>query len=172
VIFENPSTLTLAIQGTGIGALTKAKAAVTLGREVVQTGVELLIETVTGFSIPFFNPKKLSPRTRANQTHEVLSPRTQRMQTTAVTETAEGTRVVSSSTRRLTPAQRAQLQAGEIEGVGIGHAEVTSVNAARRQGLTPTGTASSRPICPNCAEFLNQQGVKPLSPLKKIPNGG
>lgn len=77
----------------------------------------------------------------------------QRTRTTAVTETNEGVRVISSSERRLTPAQRAQLGANEVEGVGVGHAEVTGVNAARKIGLTPTGTAASRPICPSCARI-------------------
>jgi hypothetical protein len=107
-----------------------------------------------------------SAATRAQEVHSVLDPRAARARTTAVTETAEGTRVVSSSQRRLTPAQRAALGPGEVEGVGVGHAEVTGVNAAREMGLTPTGAAASRPICPECATFLEGQGVTPLSPLK------
>ena len=103
---------------------------------------------------------------RATQIHSVLDPRAQRARTTAVTETQEGVRVISSSERRLTPAQRAQLGANEVEGVGVGHAEVTGVNAARGMGLTPTGTAASRPICPSCAGTLREQGIDPLSPLK------
>lgn len=103
---------------------------------------------------------------RANQIHSVLDTRAQRARTTAVTETQEGVRVISSSERRLTPAQRAQLGANEVEGVGVGHAEVTGVNAARQMGLTPTGTAASRPICPSCARTLGERGVDPLSPLK------
>ncbi len=116
-------------------------------------------------------PKKsvgLAPNSaaRANEIHSILDPRAMRARTTAVTETAEGTRVISSSTRRLTPAQRAALGPGEVEGVGVGHAEVTGVNAARQMGLTPTGAAASRPICPECAAFLEGQGVSPLSGLK------
>ena len=49
---------------------------------------------------------------------------------------------------------------------GAGHAEVTGVNAARDLGLTPTGTAASRPICVDCGQFLQGQGVNPLSALK------
>jgi hypothetical protein len=104
---------------------------------------------------------------RAAEIHATLKPGTQSRTTTAVTETAEGTRVVSSSERRLRPAQRKALQPGEVEGVGPGHAEVTGVNAAEGMGLTPTGTAASRPICPGCADTLQQRGVQPLSPLKK-----
>ena len=83
-----------------------------------------------------------------------------------MTETAEGTRVVTSSERRLSPAQRARLKPGEVERVGPGHAEVTGVNAAKEMGLTPTGVGASRPICPNCAETLSREGIAPLSPLK------
>ena len=49
---------------------------------------------------------------------------------------------------------------------GAGHAEVTGVNAARDLGLTPTGTAASRPICVDCGQFVQGQGVNPLSALK------
>ena len=104
---------------------------------------------------------------RAKDIQNSLNPRAQRARTTAVTETEEGIRVVSSSERRLTPAQRAQLGEKEIEGTGIGHAEMTGLNAAREAGLTPTGTAASRPICSNCADVLKSQGVEILSPLKR-----
>jgi RHS repeat-associated protein len=103
---------------------------------------------------------------RARQVHSVLDPRAQRARTTAVTETREGVRVISSSERRLTPAQRAQLRANEVEGVGLGHAEVTGVDAARQMGLSPTGTAASRPICPSCTRTLEKEGVRALSPLR------
>ena len=103
---------------------------------------------------------------RADEIHSVLDSRARRSRTTAVTETQEGVRVISSSERRLTPAQRAQLRDSEIEGVGLGHAEVTGIRAARGAGLTPTGTAASRPICSNCADTLRSHGVKPLSSLK------
>ena len=103
---------------------------------------------------------------RAKELHSVLDPRAQRARTTAVTETREGVRVVSSSERRLAPAQRAQLGVDEVEGVGVGHAEVTGINAARSMGLTPTGTAASRPICTSCAGTLLEEEIVPLSPLR------
>jgi hypothetical protein len=56
------------------------------------------------------------------------------------------------------------LQEGEIEGVGSGHAEPTGVAAAEEAGLTPTGTAASRPICEECAAGLREKGIEPLSP--------
>jgi hypothetical protein len=109
---------------------------------------------------------KVTAADRATQIHSILDPRAQRARTTAVTETQEGVRIVSSSERRLTPAQRAQLGASEVEGIGVGHAEVTGINAAREMGLTPTATAASRPICTSCAGTLREQNIDPLSPLK------
>jgi hypothetical protein len=108
-----------------------------------------------------------SAATRANELHSVLDPQAQRRRTTAVTETAEGVRVVSSSRKRLEPAQRAQLASDEVEGKGTGHAEATGIQAAKSMGLTPTGTAASRPICPSCAETMKNENTEPLSPLKK-----
>jgi RHS repeat-associated protein len=104
---------------------------------------------------------------RAVEIQNTLKPGTQSRTTTAVTETKEGVRVISSSELRLRPSQREALKPGEVEGTGPGHAEVTGINAAESMGLTPTGTAASRPICPSCVETLQQRGVKPLSPLKK-----
>lgn len=104
---------------------------------------------------------------RAKELHSVLDERAQRARTTSVIDTKEGVRVVSSSEARLTPAQRAALAPNEVEGVGIGHAEVTGVNAAKQMGLNPTGAAASRPICSSCANTLQEQGVTPLSPLKR-----
>ncbi len=57
VIFENPGTFTLGLQALGGGAVTKAKGAVILAREVAEIGVEMLIEAVTGYNIPLINPK-------------------------------------------------------------------------------------------------------------------
>jgi len=86
--------------------------------------------------------------------------------TLAITETKEGTSVVSSSEKALRPAVRALLKPGEVAANGAGHAEVTGVNAARQMGLTPTGVAASRGICPSCADFLRTAGVAALSALK------
>jgi len=60
--------------------------------------------------------------------------------TIAVTETKEGVSIVSSSEARgLRPAVQAALKPGEVGVKGVGHAEVTGVNAARQMGFTPTG---------------------------------
>jgi len=86
--------------------------------------------------------------------------------TIAVTETQEGTTIVSSSENALRPAVRALLKDGEIAAKGAGHAEVTGVSAAKQLGLNPTGVAASRGICPSCAEFLRDAGIAALSALR------
>jgi hypothetical protein len=98
-----------------------------------------------------------------------MSPRTQRSVTIAVTETEEGIRVISSSEGALRPAARRALNPGEIavKGKKGVHAEANGMEGAKKLGLTPTGTAASRPICPNCAANMKKNGVAPLSPLKR-----
>jgi RHS repeat-associated protein len=112
---------------------------------------------------------KVSAAERATTIAGGMSARTQRSVTIAVTETQEGTRLVSSSEGALRSASKATLQEGEVavRGVNGVHAEVNGINAAREMGLTPTGVAASRPICSSCAAQLEQQGVAPLSPLKQ-----
>lgn len=107
-----------------------------------------------------------SAATRAQEIQKVLSPRTQRSVTTAVTETLEGTRVISSSEGRLRPAQRAALRPGEVVGAGKPgtHAEVNGVRAAKEMGLTPTGVAPSRPACAGCQRAMEEEGVSILGP--------
>jgi hypothetical protein len=91
----------------------------------------------------------------------------ERFVTLAVTETREGVRVISSSTAEVQPSVLQLLQKGEIDVTGIGHAEITGVEAAIALGLTPTGVAASRRLCPSCAEYLRSRGVVPLSPLRR-----
>jgi hypothetical protein len=108
----------------------------------------------------------LSPAAeRATEIANTLG-RSQNFITIGVTDTAEGVRIISSSENALRPAALDALTGGEIAVTGPGHAEVTGINAARDLGLTPIGTAANRPICPTCAQFLQSQGVSPLSPLR------
>jgi len=113
--------------------------------------------------------KGASATERAVAIAGTMSERTQRAVTISVIETKEGVRVVSSSEGALRPAARASLADGEVAAKGVAgvHAEVNGINAAKDMGLTPTGAAASRPICSSCAQQLEQQGVKPLSPLKQ-----
>ena len=86
--------------------------------------------------------------------------------TLAVTETKEGVRVISSSESKLRQPVLDLLQEGEIPVNGDGHADVTGAKCALSLGLTPTGVAASRPICPDCARYLRLQGISALTPLK------
>ncbi|WP_322418023.1 RHS repeat-associated core domain-containing protein [Mesorhizobium huakuii] len=102
---------------------------------------------------------------RSTTIQSVLDKFSQTKRTTAVVPTKEGTFVVSSSTGRLTPAQRAALNANEVEGVGVPgtHAEINALNAAERLGLTPLGVAASRPFCGGCATEATRRGVPLLN---------
>lgn len=75
--------------------------------------------------------------------------------------------IVGSSSQRLTPKQRAALRPGEVEAIGPGHAEVTALDYAKRNGITPQSVAASRPICPTCAERIREDAAQPVSPLRK-----
>lgn len=108
----------------------------------------------------------VSASDRAKEIHAAVGAATQRRTTIAVTETAEGIRVVSSSEKRLRRSQRNMLKDGEVEGIGLGHAEATGIKAAKDMGFTPTGTAASRRICKGCQGALKENSVKPLSELK------
>jgi RHS repeat-associated protein len=90
----------------------------------------------------------------------------ERFVTLGVTETQEAIRVISSSSKTLEQSVIDLLQEGEVGVSGVGHAEVTGIEGARSLGLTPTGVAASRPICPSCASYLGEQGITPLTPLK------
>jgi RHS repeat-associated protein len=112
--------------------------------------------------------RSLSAAERASQlaNNGLTQIQRERFVTLAVTDTLEGTRVISSSSKTLEQSVIKQLQQGEVGVGGIGHAEVTGVEGARALGLTPTGVAASRPICSSCADYLNGQGIPPLTPLK------
>jgi RHS repeat-associated protein len=106
---------------------------------------------------------------RAQELHRLLPKVTQDKTTTALTATKEGVTIVSSSEKRLRKVVRDALKKSEkieIEAIGEGHAEETGVSFAKKNGYTPTETAASRPICNNCAKFLEKEGVQPASPLK------
>lgn len=139
-----------------------AEAAAKLSDEAMEAGAKALDEV----GAATVRASK-SAAQRASEIHGLLDPRAQRSRTTAVTETAEGPRIVTSSESRLSPTQRAGLEPGEVEGIGPGHAEVTGRAAAEQMGLTPTGTAASRPICPECANDMANNGVTPLSTLRE-----
>ncbi|MDX2043933.1 MAG: RHS repeat-associated core domain-containing protein [Acidobacteriota bacterium] len=107
---------------------------------------------------------------RAKQIQGKLGGFTQKKTTTAVVETTntsgQTVTLVASSERALRPSQRAALKKGEVAVKGDGHAEVTALNAARQMGLKPRRVAASRPICPQCAEAIQEAGAEAVSKLK------
>ena len=112
--------------------------------------------------------KSTSAMERAGVLAATMTERTRRSVTLAVVETKEGPRLVASSEGALRTATRSALAEGEVAAKGAAgtHAEVNGINAARSMGLTPTGAAASRPICSSCAQYMERENVKPLSPLK------
>ena len=142
-LFGADSAAVSAIQGnTGEATTTAALAAIPAGGEIGAGGRALELAGTMGKTADFV--------------------------TIAVTKTAEGVDVVSSSEKAVRPAVQAALKPGEVAVQGAGHAEVTGVNGARQMGLTPTGVGASRGICPSCADFLRSAGVSALSALKQL----
>jgi hypothetical protein len=111
--------------------------------------------------------KGLTAAQRIYQLAETTLTRFQRERviTLGLVETEEGVRIIASSEVGLRPLTLRALEEGEIAVTGVGHAEITGYNAARELGLTPTGIAASRPICPTCQLFFKDLPVKLLSPL-------
>lgn len=144
--------------------------------EILTVGTVVGVEIAAGAPTPVSVMESTAARTiasetktlaqRASEIHKAVPAATQSRTTISVTSTVEGINVVASSEKTLRPAQRAMLQEGEVAATGVGHAEVTGVNAAKEMGLTPLETAASRPICEACQNFLKQVGVDPASILK------
>jgi RHS repeat-associated protein len=108
--------------------------------------------------------KPLSLEARAAQIHEVLHPIAQTQRTTAVLQT-NGLTVVGGGARDLSTAQRAALIRGEVAARLPGaHAEVTVLEHAMGQGLTPQRLAVTRAICPVCAAYIESTGGKVIGP--------
>jgi hypothetical protein len=96
---------------------------------------------------------------RVDQVHGALDPIAAGRRTTAGLDTVEGTRVLASGGRDLTPAQRALMAPGEAAAKLPGaHAEVTALQHAAQNGLTPAQMAVSRKICPACRAAIEQSG--------------
>ena len=93
--------------------------------------------------------------------------------TIGVTETKEGVTIITSSEYDISVPSRlvimAARKAGELMVLinPYRHAEVGGIQAALELGLTPIGTAASKPICPMCAQFLIDHGIEFLSTLRK-----
>ena len=96
---------------------------------------------------------------RVDDFHGALDPIAQNSRTTSVMSTREGVDIISSGGRDLSPAQRALAQDGDVLGRMPGaHAEVTSLDAATKAGLSPSQIAVSRPICAGCQIAIQNSG--------------
>ena len=106
---------------------------------------------------------------RANEVHNVLHPIAQQMRTTAALATDEGTTIIGGGVRDLTPAQRAVLGPGEMASALPGeHAEMTVLQAAADNGLTPRALAVTRPICSECQAAIEASGGVLTGPTTAI----
>jgi RHS repeat-associated protein len=74
--------------------------------------------------------------------------------------------IVSNSSGRLTPAQRALLGPRDIPVTGIGHAEAQGLAAATKLGLKPVGIGASKAICPSCSFGIGRTPAVPDTPFK------
>lgn len=88
-----------------------------------------------------------------------LDPIAQNSRTSAVLSTEEGTDILASGGRDLSPAQRALANEGDILARSPGaHAEITALEAAEKAGLTPAEMAVSRPMCVDCQAAVEASG--------------
>jgi hypothetical protein len=100
-----------------------------------------------------------SAASRVEDLQGVLDPIAQNSRTSAVLNTEEGTDVLASGGRDLSPAQRALANEDDLLARMPGaHAEVTALEAAWKAGLTPSEMAVSRLICPECQAFIENSG--------------
>jgi RHS repeat-associated protein len=105
---------------------------------------------------------------RAQEIHSALNPIAQEMRTTAALDTS-GARVIAAGGRDLTPAQRALVGEGEVAAKLPGaHAEVTALQYAAQNGLTPQAIGVTRAICPACQAAIRASGGTLTSPTTAV----
>jgi hypothetical protein len=101
--------------------------------------------------------------------HGTLDRIAQTQRTTAILETSDGTRIVASGGRDLTPAQKALLGPADVAAKLPGaHAELTALEHAIQKGLWPTQITVSRPFCPECIKAIEAAGGKITSPTTAV----
>lgn len=67
----------------------------------------------------------------------------------------------------LRPSVRSALQGGEELAPGLSHAERDIVGYMRYNDIRPITVGAGRPICPACADAINDAGATPATPLKR-----
>lgn len=96
---------------------------------------------------------------RVDAVHSVLDKVARNRRTTAGLDTFEGTRLIASGARDLSPVQRAALLAEEVAAkMPSSHAEMTLLENARALGLSPTHMVVNRPFCATYASAIAETG--------------
>jgi hypothetical protein len=107
--------------------------------------------------------------TRVGEIHGALHPIARSQRTTAILETTNGTRIVASGGRDLTPAQKTLLEPGDVAAkLPRAHAELTALAHAAQNGLLPARITASRPFCQECIRAIEAAGGKITSPTTAI----
>jgi filamentous hemagglutinin len=63
------------------------------------------------------------------------------------------------------------VEADEIVAEGCGHAECNVIDRAVTEGVQLEAVGAGRPICPTCAERINESGAQPATPLREPRKG-
>lgn len=144
------SFVTGALVVTGVGGYAISQQSSTLPERVS----ERALETET-------RETESELMARAATMHALLRfPQAINGRTTAVLQTTSGRTIVGSGVRDLSPVQRQSLRPNETEARLLGeHAEVTVVARAIELGLQPASIGVSRPICPECIQYLKSTGA-------------
>ena len=118
-------------------------------------------------------PSSIELQTRTDNLQGIVPESSQGYKTTAVgyatDSNGNGYIVAASSDTHLSPSQRASLDGsqGEIRASGSEHAEVTIADYCRDNNLTLESVAASRPVCEQCQNRLDGDGVEIVSERKK-----
>jgi RHS repeat-associated protein len=131
---------------------------------------DLVVYTVGAISVELYDGLYGPPHALTEMAmfiHGALDdPMAEEKRTTAVLATAQKTTLAGGGNRDLDPDQRAAAQALGMVPVRLRgeHAEITVLKQAQSMGLTPTDLAVTRPICTECAAYIQSTGGRLTSP--------
>ena len=137
------------------------------GHGIVNGGSRLLSRVHPQVDVP--TPPDTSRLTgRADDLSNALDEVAQNHRTSAVLAT-DGPDVLAGGGRDLNPAQRALVGENEVLAkLPNAHAEVTAVEHARANGLSPVAIGTSRDICPKCIPYLEESGATITGPRTAV----
>jgi RHS repeat-associated protein len=163
-----PSLLNQGLQGLGASP-GQAAWADALINVAATGGASSLLNSAASFAGTVGGGATQALGARVDVVHGVLDPIAAGRRTTAALDTFQGTRVLAAGGRDLSPAQRAAMAPGEVAAKLSGaHAEVTALQHATQNGLTPAQMAVSRTICPACRATIEESGGRLTSPTTAI----